>query len=746
VTEISEVQRKWVNEALGIFGLRGATADPSLVRVAKEVTPVDGATGEMRQNGRGNSAEFAGVMGGAGVQMAGPAAGSLNLPTGDKAAAPQSNTLQSKKESKQSASSTSASPPPKVKPPKWARVTHLDMQKLEYDFGRPISKEQAAELIFQDRKLPAEAKLEPGPGKNSWTLKAAGLDAWDATLKKMRARVATYYRGKVTKSNTEWIPPEPDVEIVEWTDTAQTPGGFESLPRQVKVRSSQPGKMELDFGRPLTKEQAGDLIFIGGEPPDDVQFVPGPGSNKWTLQWDGPTRPKSLDSRLRSPSSSTESEDGSANQSVSVATWNFEPPKVAGRTQRKDLKNDFGFKITKHYKLDEGKIPERLVKQWKVGEGHGYELAFEKPATKDQVMDKLFVKGKLGKFDTGFIELKGVPYEPATIWQVHIMGVDAIATIKPGIDIAIQDANVYAIETIAPSVPPGIRAHIENKTVPKDAKHHSPNVYVWEQEDHIARVETDGKGKSGSYQHEVTALDPTHEPTNITMRYFMIEQGLPSREAWQEFIKHWDEIHRQILAGFALALAGARMPGKAPAIKPSVRPTRTPVKKPAAPQTASKPQTPAAKPPTGSQKPTTDIGNAPTQPGVKPPPERGRPLDSTVPGPNQKQTVDTGSSGSSGGGSSQGSSGGGPPKKYDTMAPKNLPNGQKITINTSKGPKEMTVGQYRQKVDQAKEWMGEQRRLNGGKAPVDETTLGQQAADRFGLNKGWASVNNPYIY
>lgn len=726
MVELSEPERTWVKEALGILGLRGAASDSALVRTAKQVMPTKDARAEMFRS-PANGAELAGVMGGADVKQAGP----------------QANKLQGKQSAKQPVNSTPASPP-KVKLPKWAKVTTLDMQKLEYDFGQPITKEQAAELIFQDRKLPAEAKLEPGPGKNSWTLKAAGLDAWEATLKKMRARVATYYRGKVTKSNTEWIPPEPDVEIVEWTDTAQTPGGFESLPKQVKVRSSQPGKMELDFGRPLTKEQAGDLIFIGGEPPDDVKFVSGPNTNSWTIQWDGPNRPKSLDSRLRTPTSSTESEEVSGGRSVSSKTWNFEPPKVAGKTQRKDLKNDFGFKITKHYKLDEGKIPERLVKLWKVGGGAGYEIAFEKPVTKDQVAAKLFTKTKFEQHEAGHIRLEGTPHEPATIWQVHIMGVDAW-TFKPGINTAFEDANVYAVESIAPNVPPGIRAHIENKTVAKNAKEHPGGVFVWEQENHIVSVVTDGKKL---YEHEVTALDPTHEPTNITMRYFMIEQGLGSREAWQEYIKHWDEIHRQILAGFALSLAGGRMPGKAPSIKTNV-PTRTPVKKPTSPKIASKSQTPAAKPPTGSQKPNTDIGNAPTQPGPKPAPERGRPLDSTAPGPNQKQTVDTGgSSGGGGGGSSGGSqsSGGGPPKKYDTMAPKNLPPNQKITISTPKGPKETTVGQYRKDVDKARDWMGEQRRQHGGKAPVDESTLNQQAREKFGLDKGWNSVNNPYIY
>jgi uncharacterized membrane protein YgcG len=700
---LSDVQRKWVDGFLGITGNGQAeTAPRSPGPSANGFGALGGKIAHSSNGDDGDS--IAAIMGQQAVNQAAPAGGSGQQP--------QPKGL-----------------------PKFARVTdHLgrlhDEQRLEYDFGQPIAKEQAIQLIFQNGKLPPEARLSEGPGKNGWTLRS---DSWQTTLSKMRARRATRFRGKQNTTSTSWEAPDPDVEIVEWA--AGSPGGGpDDAPQHVKFNSSQPGRIELDFGRPMTKDQAADVILYGGDVPDDVKFTQGPGPNGWTLQWDGPTKPKSLDSRQRPI-------DGVVEQG-GVGVWTFKPYPIAGKTQRKDLKNEFGFKITRHYALDEGQSPDKLVRQYKVGEGHGYELAFDKPVTKDQVMEKLFDKATLSNAIAGAVQLKAVPYEPATIWQVHIIGVDAMAAIKPGIDVAISDASVYAPESIAPDIPTGVRTHIENKTYPKDAKHHNPNVYVWEQEGYIVRVETDGKGKSGFYKHEATKLDHADEASKITMRYFMIEEGLPSREAWQEFIKHWDWIHQQMLMALAGALSSGKLPGRAPSVKPSVRPRRMPAK-----------NAQPAKAPAATQKPNTDIGNATTQPGKPQRPPQGHPLDSTAPGIQQRQTVGTGSGGgSSGGGSSGGPSssgsqgGGGPPKKYDTMAPKNLPEGQQISIQTPGGPKQLTVGQYRKLARDAEKWMGEQRRANGGKAPVDESTLGRQAAEKFGLDKNWRSVKNPYIY
>jgi hypothetical protein len=136
---------------------------------------------------------------------------------------------------------------------------------------------------------------------------------------------------------------------------------------------------------------------------------------------------------------------------------------------------------------------------------------------------------------------------------------DSMAELKTPAARALQDSNVYAKEAIAPGLPDGVKAHIQNQTVPSDAKRFAPDVYVWEQEGHIVRVETNGKkGDAGYYKYEETKLHPTDQQGNDTMRWFMLEQGLPVRKAWQEYIKHWDQIHIGMLG--MVGAAGRFMP------------------------------------------------------------------------------------------------------------------------------------------------------------------------------------------
>jgi hypothetical protein len=85
-------------------------------------------------------------------------------------------------------SSAPASPRPL---PKRAKVKPFGTSRVEYDFGAPITREQAAEAIFADGKVPHGFNLEPGPGANGWTLRAddpADLKAWQAMVNGMRAR------------------------------------------------------------------------------------------------------------------------------------------------------------------------------------------------------------------------------------------------------------------------------------------------------------------------------------------------------------------------------------------------------------------------------------------------------------------------------------------------------------------------------------------------------------------------------
>jgi hypothetical protein len=185
--------------------------------------------------------------------------------------------------------------------------------------------------------------------------------------------------------------------------------------------------------------------------------------------------------------------------------------------------------------------------------GPGYEVVFDKPKTADQVKDTFFEKG----VRDDQVRVIPVGQEPTAIWQVQML--DGFAELKMPAAKALQDSNVYAKEAIAPGLPDGVKAHIQNQTVPSDAKRFAPDVYVWEQEGHIVRVETNGKkGDAGYYKYEETKLHPTDQQGNNTMRWFMLEQGLPVRTAWQEYIKHWDQIHIGMLG--MVGAAGRFMP------------------------------------------------------------------------------------------------------------------------------------------------------------------------------------------
>ena len=50
-------------------------------------------------------------------------------------------------------------------------------------------------------------------------------------------------------------------------------------------------------------------------------------------------------------------------------------------------------------------------------------------------------------------------------------------------------------------------------------------------------------------------LEPNNKDFNDTMRHFMLQQGLPVHEAWQEFNKYWDQVI-QTKAGIAGAMHG----------------------------------------------------------------------------------------------------------------------------------------------------------------------------------------------
>ena len=375
----------------------------------------------------------------------------------------------------------------------------------------------------------------------------------------------------------------------------------ENLPKQAHVTRGESGNLHFDFGRTLTKEQAAHLIFKDGKIPDAATLEQGPGPNSWTVKTSNlkgqQTAVNQMRTRMEAPI------PGKSNEWI--VQWTDVPKNVAAEPKRYDLNNDFGFKVTKRYSLDEGQAPAKHVTSI-VGKGKGFEVLFEKPMTKDQVMEKIFDKNKLGQ---GAVQLKPIPFEPAVHWEIHVIGADASTAYKHPVGRAFQDASAYAKESVRPSIPSGIQAHMSNKTIPKDGVSNpkGTNIYVWEQDGHLVRAQkgTDGK----FYNYETTRLSENNEQSNDTMRYFMKEKGMRPREAWQEHVKHWDDIHRQMLMAMMNAYSSGRMPGKLPG---GGAPTHIP-------RVVRKPGTKVGLPgePPVAPGANTKVGNPPPMPGAR---------------------------------------------------------------------------------------------------------------------------------
>jgi hypothetical protein len=362
-------------------------------------------------------------------------------------------------------------------------------------------------------------------------------------------------------------------------------------------------EMSFDFSKPITKDQAAAILFQQGKVPEGATLTQGKG-NQWIVQYRN-----NIDTKqnvLNHMNSHTESVltrsrlPGEMFPPERNLTYSWVGGEKAFNTTkegppRRDLKNDLGFVITRRYALDEGQSPHMNVRRL-VKPGPGYEVVFDKPKTRDQVKDTFFDKG----VHKDQVRLIPVPQEPTAIWQVQML--DSEAPLKTPAARALQDSNVYAKEAVAPGLPDGVKAHIQNQTVPPDAKRfefdvqrqefvpsHRGNIYIWEQEGHIVRVETNGKkGDAGYYKYEQTKLYPAEQSndmkqSNDTMRWLMLEKGLPVRKAWQEHIKHWDELHRGMLG----MVSGAyNMPGRPPASVPTPKQPRPGPTRPTGPSKA----------------------------------------------------------------------------------------------------------------------------------------------------------------
>lgn len=333
--------------------------------------------------------------------------------------------------------------------------------------------------------------------------------------------------------------------------TGLKPGEQISAKLTTKQDITKPqAEMTFDFSKKITKDQAAAILFQRGKVPDGATLTEGKG-NQWTVQYRNNIYAKedvvthmnshseTVSTRSKMPGEMFYPEPDVTFSWVGGAkafsTTKAEPP-------RRDLKNDMGFVINKRYPLDEGQSPHMNLRHM-VQPGPGYEVTFDKPKTADQVKDTFFEKG----VRDDQVRLIPVGKQPTATWQVQML--DGFAELKTPAAKALQDSNVYAKEAIAPGLPGGIKTHLQNQTVPADAKRFAPDVFVWEQEGHIVRVETNGKkGDAGYYKYEETKLHPTDKAGNDTMRWLMLEKGLPVRTAWQEFITHWDQINAGMLS------------------------------------------------------------------------------------------------------------------------------------------------------------------------------------------------------
>jgi hypothetical protein len=358
--------------------------------------------------------------------------------------------------------------------------------------------------------------------------------------------------------------------------TGLKPGEPISAKVTTKVDIGSPkAAMTFDFSKQVTKDQAAAIIFQNGKVPEGATLTQGQG-NQWTVEYRNDIYVKQdVESHLNSHTETVTTRNKMPGEMFYpkpdiTFSW-VGGAKAYNTTQaepsRRDLKNDMGFAITKRYPLDEGQSPDTNFRNL-VQKGPGYEVAFDKPKTAAEVKETFFEKG----VRDDQVRVIPVGKEPTATWQVQLL--DGQTPLKMPAARAIIDSNVYAKEAIPPGLPAGIQAHLENQTVPPNAKRFEPDVYVWEQDGHIVRVETNGKkGEGGYYKYEETKLlgpedkdsshryevmkylDPNNKDFNDTMRHFMLEQGLPVHEAWQQFNRYWDQVI-QTKAGIAGAMQG----------------------------------------------------------------------------------------------------------------------------------------------------------------------------------------------
>jgi len=72
------------------------------------------------------------------------------------------------------------------------------------------------------------------------------------------------------------------------------------------------------------------------------------------------------------------------------------------------------------------------------------------------------------------------------------------------------------------------------------------------------------------------------------------------------------------------------------------------------------------------------------------------------------------------------------------------PHERQVTVDTPKGPVQMTVQEYRDRVAKADAWVAKEKMATkDGKQIKSDEQLHREAADKFGLDGSWGAINNP---
>ena len=350
------------------------------------------------------------------------------------------------------------------------------------------------------------------------------------------------------------------------------------LPKKAKVKRFGTSRLEYDFGQSITHEQAAEVIFVDGKVPRGFKLQAGPGANGWTLRADDPEDLNAWQAMVNKMKARTQEVD-TTDVSEVEEDWSG--------TKKPDAKKP-GFWVNKRFNLDVGQIPERLIRHRLHESGAvGYEVIFDTPVDEKEVMVKLFIKS--APWDQ--IQLLPMGGSPTTFWIIHLIGIEAHASFnRTAISVFAWDPKTKIKDSTAPGVPEAMRKHLEGKTVPKDAKKHPPNVYVWEADGHLAYVETDAPNGGGKlYKYETTKISHAGKGDQEYMRDLVLNQGMKPKEAWMQYEKEFLELVKSMGGSVDLNAPKLNVPSRGATASPRIKTSQGKNPKPSASASAKAP-------------------------------------------------------------------------------------------------------------------------------------------------------------